>query len=571
MNDSRDSSSSNPRYNAIGVTYGKDFADYLHQSRVLVVGSGGIGCELLKNLAFYCFQEIVLIDLDTIDVSNLNRQFLFRPHHVGQPKSLIATQQIKQFNPLLNIRPYHANIKDSCFDIQFYKGFHIVFNALDNIDARRHVNRLCLAANVPLIDSGTTGFLGQVMPIMKGITACYECKPKPTQKVYPICTIRSTPDKPVHCIVWGKELLKLLFGRSSDSMLFEDTNATQETSTFMKSIHYFESKETETILSNISNLMNALFHDEILKRIDMGTYKTATIVPQPISLEVISQMINKFSKSLTSSMKVSEKSNWDHTLWSMEEALYELVSLLYSIAMNHSNDIGNIEFDKDDLFTMKFVFISSLLRQHIFSIPFVTFHDAKGIAGNIIPAISTTNAIVAGIQILQGIKILYAKCYHQDIIYLRHTYCIRQPQTKRNNYLLPIVCDDPEDNCYVCKSNTLSLLIDTNIFLLKDFISNILKIKLGFMKPTIGLGSSIIYEEDELLDEDEVLMYQTNLLKTLKDCPAGGIVNGIVINISDNFQDMQVKIIIEHHEVDVIKALLVTSKYINLYPISTSI
>lgn len=55
----------------------------------------------------------------------------------------------------------------------------------------------------------------------RGETACYECHEKPTQKVFPICTIRSTPDKPVHCIVWAKEAFKLLFGDTPSSMLFE--------------------------------------------------------------------------------------------------------------------------------------------------------------------------------------------------------------------------------------------------------------------------------------------------------------------------------------------------------------
>lgn len=62
----------------------------------------------------------------------------------------------------------------------------------------------------------------QVTVIKKGETECYECQPKATQKTYPICTIRSTPDKPVHCIVWAKELWRLLFGREEDSMLYED-------------------------------------------------------------------------------------------------------------------------------------------------------------------------------------------------------------------------------------------------------------------------------------------------------------------------------------------------------------
>lgn len=83
----------------------------------------------------------------------------------------------------------------------------MVFNALDNLDARRHVNKMCLAADVPLIESGTTGFNGQVQVIKKGVTACYDCSPKEAPKSFPVCTIRSTPSQPIHCIVWGKSYL----------------------------------------------------------------------------------------------------------------------------------------------------------------------------------------------------------------------------------------------------------------------------------------------------------------------------------------------------------------------------
>lgn len=62
---------------------------------------------------------------------------------------------------------HHANIKDPEFNIDWFQSFDIVFNALDNLDARRHVNKMCLAADVPLIESGTTGFNGQVQIIKK--------------------------------------------------------------------------------------------------------------------------------------------------------------------------------------------------------------------------------------------------------------------------------------------------------------------------------------------------------------------------------------------------------------------
>ena len=70
-----------------------------YQSRVLLVGAGGIGCELLKNLALTGFGEIHIIDLDTIDLSNLNRQFLFRHEHIKKPKAIVCLQLPKLYIP----------------------------------------------------------------------------------------------------------------------------------------------------------------------------------------------------------------------------------------------------------------------------------------------------------------------------------------------------------------------------------------------------------------------------------------------------------------------------------------
>lgn len=79
-------------------------------------------------------------------------------------------------------------------------------------------------------------------PPIQGLTACYECQPKPTQKVYPICTIRSTPDKPVHCVVWAKELFKLLFGATSDSLLDEPLDGPDQSVTTEREYIYIETE-----------------------------------------------------------------------------------------------------------------------------------------------------------------------------------------------------------------------------------------------------------------------------------------------------------------------------------------
>ncbi|CCM03477.1 uncharacterized protein FIBRA_05610 [Fibroporia radiculosa] len=190
----------------------------LPQTKVLLVGAGGIGCELLKNIVLAGFGHITLLDLDTIDLSNLNRQFLFKKKDVKQSKAMVAARTASAFNPNVHVNPIHGNIKEPQFDIAWFRGFDIVLNALDNLDARRHVNRMCMAANVPLVESGTAGYLGQVQPILKDRTECFDCVPKPTQKTFPVCTIRSTPSQPIHCIVWAKSyLMSQLFGEDEDA------------------------------------------------------------------------------------------------------------------------------------------------------------------------------------------------------------------------------------------------------------------------------------------------------------------------------------------------------------------
>lgn len=188
------------------------------ESSVLVVGAGGIGCELLKSLALCRFRSIAVIDLDTIEVSNLNRQFLFRREHVGQPKATVACESIRRLCPSIVIEPFHGDvITDPRFDVTFYKQFDLVINALDNVQARQHVNRMCLLCSKPLIDSGSTGYNGQATLIFKGRTQCYDCIEKPKQqRTYAVCTIRNTPSQPIHCIVWAKFLYNQLFGDNDD-------------------------------------------------------------------------------------------------------------------------------------------------------------------------------------------------------------------------------------------------------------------------------------------------------------------------------------------------------------------
>lgn len=101
-------------------------------------------------------------------LANSNGYYQFiRVDIFSLPCHQVARDAVLRFRPQINIRSYHANVKNPEFDVDFFKQFDVVLNGLDNLDARRHVNRLCLAADVPLVESGTTGFLGQVLIYLK--------------------------------------------------------------------------------------------------------------------------------------------------------------------------------------------------------------------------------------------------------------------------------------------------------------------------------------------------------------------------------------------------------------------
>eukprot|EP00252_Welwitschia_mirabilis_P025698 TRINITY_DN8157_c0_g1_i1.p1 TRINITY_DN8157_c0_g1~~TRINITY_DN8157_c0_g1_i1.p1 ORF type:complete len:679 (-),score=170.09 TRINITY_DN8157_c0_g1_i1:668-2704(-) len=526
--------------------------DAIKGSKILMVGAGGIGCELLKTLALTGFKDVHIIDMDTIEVSNLNRQFLFRKKHVGQSKAKVARDAVLKFRPEMNIEAYHANVKDAEFDVDFFRKFSVVLNGLDNLDARRHVNRLCLAAGVPLVESGTTGFLGQVTVHVKGLTECYECQAKPAPKTYPVCTITSTPSKFVHCVVWAKELLFMkLFGDKNQAtdLNAEANDSTAGTTEGNQDV--FDIQEGESLDDYGKRVFDHVFGYNIeaaLKKKEMWKKRRA---PTPVYIKDIFGAAEKEQNGISSTAHFTNHCQSSSAMaylglknpqeiWNIVDNARVFLKTMQLFFEDRRMEIGNIVFDKDDQLAVEFVTAAANIRASSFNIPMQSLFDTKGIAGNIVHAIPTTNAIIAGLIVIETIKLL-----RNDSQNYRMTFCLEHPSKKM--LLMPVEPFEPNKSCYVCSKTPLSLEVNTRHARLKDVMEKVIKNKLGVSSPIIMHGPKLLFETGEDLEESLTSYYARNLEKTLSEImDFNG--NDFTLEVEDLQQEFNCDIYIKHRE-----------------------
>jgi ubiquitin-activating enzyme E1 len=475
------------RYDGQIAVFGKEFQEKLANVTQFLVGAGAIGCEMLKNWAMIGLGvgpkgHLFVTDMDSIEKSNLNRQFLFRSGDVGKLKSQCATAAVEIMNPDL-----HGKIKamvdrvgadtEHIFDEPFWEALDGVTNALDNVDARTYVDRRCVFFQKPLLESGTLGTKGNTQVVIPRLTESYSSSQDPQEESFPMCTIKSFPNKIDHTIAWSRNLFESYFvspaenvnlylGQSNfiETTLKQTGNQKQVLETIRdylvtdKPLSFedcimWARREFEKQYNNAIQQLLFNFPKDAKTATGADFWSGPKRAPTPLTFDsnnpthmlfvVAGANLHAFNYGLknedlstesykkiidgmiipeftpSSSVKIqADDSEPDPNAGanSDENELQNLIKSLPGPKSQAGIKLNPVEFEKDDdtNYHIDFITAASNLRALNYSITTADRHKVKFIAGKIIPAIATTTALVTGLVVLELFKVLDGKTNLED-------------------------------------------------------------------------------------------------------------------------------------------------------------
>jgi len=523
-----------------------DISDKLNNLKCFIVGSGAIGCELLKNLtslnvAINENSFIKITDPDHIEVSNLSRQFLFRSENVNKSKSIVAAERIKELNKDINIIPYleKMSIENQNFTDIHFNDVDIVFNALDNISARLYIDSQIVKFQKPLFESGTLGTKGNTQPVIPFVTESYGAsQDQADEQSFPACTIKHFPSLIQHTIHWAMDDFDGLFNKQPQIIKkFLETNTYDESN---KNILQLLLNKLSTLNTCDDYIMWAyqLWQERFINRIarlleshpesDQSFWSNGKKCPKSRKLD---ESAKDFIKSTTlllfstyqkldiqfiKDFSFDEFININETYCDdpdkfteitdihLEPEIYERLSELI---------INPQEFEKDDDSNNHILFVQSCSNNRAlnYGIPIISFYETKGIAGKIIPALATTTSIVASLVIIEMLKYLdNAKIedYNSTYINLADNMIIQSEPIATNKYNV--------NNIIFSEWNTFE---SNQEMILKDFIEywkNFFNLEIS----TVLSGSKILYLDglnEQHLNKQLKYIIDNNLLNIGSD------------------------------------------------------
>lgn len=187
----------------------------IRSAKVCVVGAGGIGNPVITQLAAMGIGKLRIVDRDVIEVTNLHRQHLYTDEDIGRVKVEAAAERLRKLNPAVEIEPVPTSVTKYTAE-EVVKGFDIVIDALDSVDARYALNDACIKHNIPLIYAGAIGVTGSVCTILPNKSACLRCMfPELNEEEMPACSTEGVHPSILYLVagIQVSEAIKIIMGK----------------------------------------------------------------------------------------------------------------------------------------------------------------------------------------------------------------------------------------------------------------------------------------------------------------------------------------------------------------------
>ena len=470
------------KFNGLRNCIGNELVKKLMKSSIFIVGAGAIGCEHLKNLSMCGFgyenSQLVVTDMDSIEKSNLSRQFLFRNNDIGNMKSEVARDKIKEFSRGTNIISYTDRVSlnsENVFNTEFFDSIDLVANALDNIEARLYMDKRCIFYNKPLFECGTLGTKGNVQVIMPKVTEHYGATQDQSEKSFPVCTVKNFPNSIEHTIHWARNEFEELFKIYPENLrkYINDENILSKISgnekgelisavkylyenkpnNFSDCIKFATNRFYEKYNFQIKNLLKSYPKDAVTSsgetfwsegkvcpdflNLDISNrlifdyiYHTSILFAEMFNIEYDIEIYKETLNSVLDNSKEPDENSFTEEIHTDEKAQkeYEAKKLqdLNNETLPDYKEICNLniksfEFEKDDdeNHHIDFIHCSSNLRASNYRIELIDRYDTKIKAGKIIPAIATTTSMISGLVTIEIIKFIFGKSNINDF---KNTY-----------------------------------------------------------------------------------------------------------------------------------------------------
>jgi len=201
----------------------------LRSAKVCVVGAGGIGNPVITQLVAMGVGKLRIVDRDVIEVTNLHRQHLYTDDDIGRVKVEAAAERLRKLNPGIEIEPVPTSVTKFTAE-GIVKGFDIVIDALDSVDARYALNDACIKHNIPLIYAGAVGVTGSVSTILPNNSACLRCMfPELKEEEMPACSTEGVHPSVLYLVagIQVSEAIKIITGQQPtlvNRLLYIDLN-----------------------------------------------------------------------------------------------------------------------------------------------------------------------------------------------------------------------------------------------------------------------------------------------------------------------------------------------------------